>query len=373
MSLTDQIQSALKTNIEYGAGRFTSADGILDLTWLPDEGVGYVDIKNPGDKLGFKDLKKKSLEYIDQLPEGVWEFNPDTPQKGRIYGKMFEGVAEANPDMPNNALKFVKKKATKLPIKTLRALGVASIVTGEAMKAADAAVLTHSVNQFRKNPTFDSGVQVTLDAIGVNPEPVTSTVANVAGLGWSNKDWIARNIGQAVEGIKEKASYINPDHPGPPPEIPQAVVNRNGMVELIKQFEGFRSDAYHHTGDVPTIGYGNTQYLDGTPVKLGDTISESDADALMGQTVDKFWGKLKENPHIKKLPPNAQAAIGSFAYNVGPDFFDHPGFTTITKAIKGGDLNKIGEAMQLYVNPGTQFEDGLRRRREAERQLLLKP
>ena len=122
MSLTDQIQSALKTNIEYGAGRFTSADGILDLTWLPDEGVGYVDIKNPGDKLGFKDLKKKSLEYIDQLPEGVWEFNPDTPQKGRIYGKMFEGVAEANPDMPNNALKFVKKKATKLPIKTLRAL-----------------------------------------------------------------------------------------------------------------------------------------------------------------------------------------------------------------------------------------------------------
>ena len=400
MSLTDQIKSALKTNIVDKAGRWTSVDGIVDITYIPDEGVGYVDMLNPGrvvDKAGnvikpgkfsgasgFRQLVTRTKEVLKSLPPGEWECNPDDwgqGQKGDIYGKIKTdnlGKMKPNPKMPNNAWIFDNTKSitNKAPEilsiinpKNARALGLVPFAAGAA-KSADVYVAQDSARKFKENPNIDTGVQATLDAAGI-PDP--TPIANVLGLGWSNKDWIARNIGQAVEGIKEKASYINPDHPGPPPEIPQAVVNRNGMVELIKQFEGFRSDAYHHTGDVPTIGYGNTQYLDGTPVKLGDTISESDADALMGQTVDKFWGKLKENPHIKKLPPNAQAAIGSFAYNVGPDFFDHPGFTTITKAIKGGDLNKIGEAMQLYVNPGTQFEDGLRRRREAERQLLLKP
>ena len=83
-----------------------------------------------------------------------------------------------------------------------RALAVSSVLTGEVLKAADAAVLTHSVNQFRKNPTLDSGVQVTLDAIGVNPEPVTSTVANVAGLGWANKDFINRALGNAKHPLQ---------------------------------------------------------------------------------------------------------------------------------------------------------------------------
>ena len=58
MSLTAEIAQTLKTNIEYGAGSYVSEDGIFHVTYLPDEGVGYIDIKNPNN-LNFKELSKK--------------------------------------------------------------------------------------------------------------------------------------------------------------------------------------------------------------------------------------------------------------------------------------------------------------------------
>ena len=50
------------------------------------------------------------------------------------------------------------------------------------------------------------------------------------------------------------------------------------MYELIKEFEGFRSQAYQCPAGQWTIGYGSTTYEDGTKVKEGDTINEADAE-----------------------------------------------------------------------------------------------
>jgi len=45
--------------------------------------------------------------------------------------------------------------------------------------------------------------------------------------------------------------------------------------------EGFTSNAVIPTkGDVPTIGHGSTRYEDGTPVKMGDTITRTRAAEL---------------------------------------------------------------------------------------------
>ena len=44
------------------------------------------------------------------------------------------------------------------------------------------------------------------------------------------------------------------------------------MYDIIKEFEGFRSQAYKCSAGKWTIGYGSTLYEDGTPVKQGDTI-----------------------------------------------------------------------------------------------------
>lgn len=66
--------------------------------------------------------------------------------------------------------------------------------------------------------------------------------------------------------------------------------------------EGFTSRAVIPTkGDVPTIGHGSTRYEDGTPVKMGDTITRKRAEELarnlMGKDVKVF---------VASLPPNAQ-------------------------------------------------------------------
>jgi GH24 family phage-related lysozyme (muramidase) len=70
------------------------------------------------------------------------------------------------------------------------------------------------------------------------------------------------------------------------------------------------------------------------------------------------------------MSANQKAAIVSFAYNLGSHFYGSPGFTSITKALsKRENWGQVPAALMLYVNPGTIFEAGLRRRRQAEGKL----
>ena len=52
------------------------------------------------------------------------------------------------------------------------------------------------------------------------------------------------------------------------------------MYELLKEFEGFRKEAYQCSAGVWTIGYGTTIYPDGSRVKQGDKIDERTAEKL---------------------------------------------------------------------------------------------
>ncbi|NUT87160.1 glycoside hydrolase family protein [Pseudomonas corrugata] len=54
-----------------------------------------------------------------------------------------------------------------------------------------------------------------------------------------------------------------------------------GGLGAWKANEGFTDHAFIPTkGDVPTIGHGSTRYEDGTPVRMGDTITPQRADVL---------------------------------------------------------------------------------------------
>jgi GH24 family phage-related lysozyme (muramidase) len=67
---------------------------------------------------------------------------------------------------------------------------------------------------------------------------------------------------------------------------------------------------------------------------------------------------------------NQKAAILDFAYNLGAHFYGGNNFKTITKALsKKENFSQVPSALMLYTNPGTNFEAGLRRRREAEGKL----
>lgn len=138
-------------------------------------------------------------------------------------------------------------------------------------------------------------------------------------------------------------------------------------LKLIQQFEGCHLEAYLCPAGVATIGWGNTLYNDGRPVKLGDKINRIEADMMLRQEVDRIAAKLgKDVPHWSAMTDEQRSALISFAYNLGAGFYSAPDFETISKRLREKDWAKVPEAMLLYRNPGSKFEAGLRRRREAE-------
>jgi GH24 family phage-related lysozyme (muramidase) len=144
-------------------------------------------------------------------------------------------------------------------------------------------------------------------------------------------------------------------------------------LKLIQEFEGCHLDAYLCPAGVATIGWGNTRYQDGRYVKLGDKISRVEADMMLRQEVDRIAVKLAQDvPHWREMSDNQRSALVSFAYNLGAGFYGAVGFETITARLRDKDWRRVPETMMLYRNPGSKFEAGLRRRREAEGNLWAK-
>lgn len=148
---------------------------------------------------------------------------------------------------------------------------------------------------------------------------------------------------------------------------------------LIREFEGFRENAYPDplTGGEPiTIGYGTTKYSNGRKVKLGDKLPIKEAEKELNAYVERrIIPKLEEKiPTWGKMNSNQKAAIISFAYNLGENFYGKRGFKTITEALSStGHFEQVPEVLKLYRNPGSSVEKGLLRRRIAEGKLWSKP
>ena len=70
-----------------------------------------------------------------------------------------------------------------------------------------------------------------------------------------------------------------------------------------------------------------------------------------------FWGEMNDNQ---------RSALTSFAYNLGAHFYGSPGFSTISACPRDHAWTEVPGALNLYCNPGSPFEAGLRRHREAE-------
>ncbi|NQW40136.1 MAG: glycoside hydrolase family protein [Cyanobacteria bacterium] len=166
--------------------------------------------------------------------------------------------------------------------------------------------------------------------------------------------------------VETKAPQAWPENPATTIEIPAVAV----ALPLVKEFEGCRLTAYPdpESGAEPwTIGWGSTSYDDGAPVSRGDRISQALADALLAGRLERDQRLLTQRvPGWQQLSVNQQAALLSFTYNCGPAWFGGQGFTTLTKVLQSGELEKLPAALMLYVNPGGPSEAGLRRRRKAE-------
>jgi GH24 family phage-related lysozyme (muramidase) len=140
-------------------------------------------------------------------------------------------------------------------------------------------------------------------------------------------------------------------------------------IDLIKKFESFSATAYPDplTGSLPiTIGWGSTRDLQGRAFKLVDVITLTQADILLHSECEDILDELKEIPHYNEMSPEQVGALLSFGYNLGKDFYGAEGFDTITRRLRNKEWDLVPDALLLYVNPGTNVTEGLKRRRIME-------
>jgi len=160
-------------------------------------------------------------------------------------------------------------------------------------------------------------------------------------------------------------------------ETPPAPISTGGIpqaaVDLIKEFEGFRSAPYNDGVGVATIGFGATFYENGTKVSYSDQpITEARGEELLKYHLEYFWNTQEASiPYWSEMSDGQRGCLLSFSYNIGANFYGSSGCNTITGALRDKRWGDVPDALRLYVNPGTSVEAGLRRRREAEIELWL--
>lgn len=129
-------------------------------------------------------------------------------------------------------------------------------------------------------------------------------------------------------------------------------------IELVKQFEGCKLDAYKCPAGVWTIGYGHT-----AGVKQGQRITAAQAESYLRADLEKYEKKVEKYGGYG-WNQNEFDALVSFAYNVG----------SIDQLTANGTRSRavIADKMLSYNKAAGKVLAGLTRRRQAERQLFLK-
>jgi len=140
-------------------------------------------------------------------------------------------------------------------------------------------------------------------------------------------------------------------------------------VELIKSFEGLRLKPYLCSAKVPTIGYGNTFYENGTKVKLTDpAITEERAVELLKHILISFE-KYVDSYCRDDVNQNQFDALVSFCYNVGPANLKNS--TLLKKVNENPNDPTIRDQFMRWNKAGGRALKGLTRRREAEANLYF--
>lgn len=141
-------------------------------------------------------------------------------------------------------------------------------------------------------------------------------------------------------------------------------------VDLIKGFEGLELEAYKDIAGIPTIGYGATQYEDGTPVKMGDVITLNQAETLISIDVARRARNISEVIGFLYLTQNQFDALVSLAYNIGLGAFKS---STVLKRVRANRNDPtIKDAFLMWnkttINGEKKVSPGLvnRRTKEAE-------
>lgn len=141
-------------------------------------------------------------------------------------------------------------------------------------------------------------------------------------------------------------------------------------IDLIKKFEGFRSEAYQDSVGVWTVGYGSTMWPDGNKVQPGQKMTIQEAEAVMTWELERKGKVILSGLPTTIINQNQYDALLSFAYNLGVGALLK---STLFKKLK---LNPNDETIRAefmrWVNAGGKPLKGLITRRKAEADLYFK-
>jgi lysozyme len=152
------------------------------------------------------------------------------------------------------------------------------------------------------------------------------------------------------------------------PEL--SVFTNDKAIAFIKEAEGVRLTAYPDpatNGPPWTIGYGNTTYIDGNPVKPGDTITQEQANVLLLDMLNKkFIPGAKRVPNFDIMTPSQQAALISFTWNVGPNWYNNSNFQSLKNVLDNMQWEQVPAALYGFKRANGQINSSLTSRRVAE-------
>ncbi len=144
-------------------------------------------------------------------------------------------------------------------------------------------------------------------------------------------------------------------------------ISSNG-IELIKQFEGLSLKPYLDAVNIPTIGFGNTYYEDGTKVTLKDKpITEERATELLEFIANKTFSENINKVVKVPLNQNQFDALVSFAYNIGNGNFNS---STLLRWLNQGNYKEASIQLLRWNKSKGVVLNGLTKRRKAEKELF---
>jgi lysozyme len=147
-------------------------------------------------------------------------------------------------------------------------------------------------------------------------------------------------------------------------------ISKSG-IQLIKDFEGLRLNAYRCSANVPTIGYGSCFYPDKTNVKMGDVLRDKDeAEVLLINTLEDYDIYVSKYTKSVKLTQYQFDALVSFAYNVG---LGNLSKSTLLKMVLANPNDpKISAEFLKWNKAGGKALQGLTKRRTKEAEHYFK-
>ena len=181
--------------------------------------------------------------------------------------------------------------------------------------------------------------------------PVFDAIRTARGKGFTNNDVLAVHNLLDVLGV---------------PRAGTGALNVNLLaLSLIHHFEDCKLSAYIDAVGIPTIGWGSTYYLSGEKVRIGDRITQQEADDLFARVMERdFAGPIRNALANTPTTVDQFGAMCALAYNIGLQGF--LGSTVLRRHRASASGHEVSEAFRMWNKGGGKVLAGLVRRRNAE-------